>query len=308
MSEEIKKEARKQYFHYFRIWFIVVGIMLVATVAAGISYSIRSKAPRGNADAPEERVYDYADVLTDEEEENLREYIAKKEKKYHADFVIVTISQAAAGEEAKAEYGYDSTDFETNMMAIADDFWDENGYGYNKSFEGDGSILVDNRYPVKGEAGECLSTSGRVENSLDNDAVEQVLYAVDEYWDTDPYLAYRAYIDEVCVYLDGLGDTLTGNFFYGIGAIVIVVITALIYSSSHLGKNKATKDVKVNAYVSGGKPVIGKKGDAFLYKNVTQRRIESSSSGGSSGGHSSGGGGHHVSSSGASHGGGVHRH
>ena len=33
MNEEIKKEARKQYFHYFRVWFILVGILLVATIA-----------------------------------------------------------------------------------------------------------------------------------------------------------------------------------------------------------------------------------------------------------------------------------
>ena len=307
MNEEIKKEARKQYFHYFRIWFILVGILLVATIAAGISYSVRSRAPRGNTSAPEERVYDYADVLTDEQEESLRKYIAKKEKKYHVDFVIMTISQAAEGEEAKAQYGYSSTVWEKNMMEIADDFWDENGYGYNKSFEGDGSILVDNRYPVQGEAGEWLSTSGKVEDTLGTYEVEQVLYAVDEYWDTDPYEAYKAYIDEVCFYMQGFGSTMTGNAGYGIGAIAIILITTLIYASSHLSRNQVKNDVKVNAYVSGGEPVMGNKNDTFLYKNVTQRRIETSSSGGG-GGHSSGGGGHHVSSSGASHGGGGHRH
>ena len=284
MNEEIKKEARKQYFHYFRVWFILVGILLVATIAAGISYSIRSRAPRGNTSAPEERVYDYADVLTDEQEESLRKYIAKKEKKYHVDFVIMTISQAAEGEEAKAQYGY------------------------NKNFEGDGSILVDNRYPVQGEAGEWLSTSGKVEDTLGTYEVEQVLYAVDEYWDTDPYEAYKAYIDEVSFYMQDFGSTMTGNAGYGIGAIAIILITTLIYASSHLSRNQVKNDVKVNAYVSGGKPVMGNKNDTFLYKNVTQRRIETSSSGGGGGHSSGGGGGHHVSSSGASHGGGGHRH
>ena len=193
-------------------------------------------------------------------------------------------------------------------MEIADDFWDENGYGYNKNFEGDGSILVDNRYPVQGEAGEWLSTSGKVEDTLGTYEVEQVLYAVDEYWDTDPYEAYKAYIDEVSFYMQGFGSTMTGNAGYGIGAIAIILITTLIYAFSHLSRNQVKNDVKVNAYVSGGKPVMGNKNDTFLYKNVTQRRIETSSSGGGGGHSSGGGGGHHDSSSGASHGGGGHRH
>lgn len=295
------KEARKQYFRHFCVLFIVVGILLALTVGAGISRFAKSEAERLNITAPAERVYDYADILTEEEEQKLRAYIAEKEAKYKADFVILTISQPAEGQDAKEQYGYRSTNWTQNMMDIADDFWDENGYGFNKDFNGDGAILVDNRY--EGQRGEHLGTSGKVENSLSSAAVEAVLYSVDRFYDSDPYKAYIAYIDKVCSYLDG--GSFAGSVIHWLCAAILSFIAAMVYMTSHLKKNKAANTVAVNAYVVGGKPIMRSKGDDFIRKNVVTRRIETSS--GSSGGHS-GGGGHHVSRSGASHGGGSHRH
>lgn len=301
MDKELKREAQKQYLHYFRIWFIVVGVLLVLTLGVGIRHALKKDAVRTNTMAPAERVYDYADILTDAEEEKLREYIAEKEAEFAADFVIMTFSQPVEGEEAKEQYGYRSTNWEQNMMDIADDFWDVNGYGFNKSFEGDGSILIDNRY--QGQRGEWLSTSGKVEAALGTYDVENVLYAVDTYYDSDPCRAYMRYIDKVCGYLDGGVQVSAG---YYLGAFVLSIIVTIVYATSHLGKNRAKDTVSVNAYVTGGKPMLRNRGDDFIRKNVVSRRIETSS--GSSGGRSSGGGGHHVSRSGASHGGGGHRH
>lgn len=307
MNEDFKKEAKRQYLHYFRFWFIAVGVLLALVIVAGIVNSMKKNAPRGNLSAPAERVYDYADILTDEEEEKLRGYIAKKEKEYRADFVIMTFNQPVMGPEAMEKYGYDSVDWEENMMDIADDFWDENGYGYNSDWEGDGSILIDNRYPVKGEGGEWLSTSGRVEAAMSFWDVDDVLYAVDDYYESDPYRAYVAYIDGVCRYLNGTGGRLVTSGAYWLGAFIVSLIIALVYAFTHLQQNKAQDTVAVNAYVAGGKPVMRDSRDDFIRKSVVRRRIETSSSsgGGRSGG---GGGGHHVSRSGASHGGGGHRH
>ena len=78
MENDFKKEAQRQYLHFFRIWFIIVGILLVVTVlvvvAKNMTYTSRE---RHNAQAPAERVYDYAEVLTDAEEEQLRELAEK---------------------------------------------------------------------------------------------------------------------------------------------------------------------------------------------------------------------------------------
>lgn len=305
MSNELKREAKKQYFRYFRWLFILVGVVLIVTAGAGIMHLTTGTEARTNTAAPEERVYDYADVLTDEEEEKLRVYIAKKEAEYKADFVIMTFSRPVEGAEAKEQYGYRSTNWEQNMTDIADDFWDENGYGYNASFEGDGSILIDNRY--EGQRGEWLSTSGKVEAALSSRAVESVLYAVDAYYDSDPYEAYIRYIDKVCSYLDYSQGNVQVTGSYYLGALIISVIVTLVYASYHLSKNKAKNTVAVNAYVAGGKPVLRNKSDDFIRKSVVKRHIETNNGGGGHHG-GGGGGGHHTSRSGASHGGGGHRH
>lgn len=302
MENEIKKEARKQYLHYFRFWFIAIGILAVLCIAAAILKRAGSNAPRTNNEAPTERVYDYAEVLTAEEEEKLRQYIAETEKKLHIDIVLVTFSQSVEGADAMKQYDLNSQDWELNMRDIADDFWDENHYGYNKGFEGDGVLLLHNWY--QGQNGEHLSTSGSVEAAFSMRDIDEVLYAVDDYYATDPYKAYRAYVKTVADLMD---DSLELPFSWGT-VFILPIIIALIYAASGSSQKKAENTVAVNAYVAGGKPELHDKTDAFLRKSVTTRKIETSSSSGGGGGRSSGGGGHHVSSSGASHGGGSHRH
>lgn len=302
MEEELdfKKEARKQFLHYFRFWFLVIGILAIACLVMKLTQRAR-EIPRTNKEAPTERVYDYADVLTDLEEADLREYIAEMEKKHHIDIVLVTFRQSVEGEEAMEKYGLNSTDWERNMRDLADDFWDENKFGYNKGFEGDGALLLHNWY--EGQNGEHLSTSGSVEQQFSLHDIDQVLYAVDEYYDTNPYKAYKAYVKEVCRRMD---SSLSLPFSWGM-VIVLPILVALFYAISGSAQKKAENTVAVNAYVAGGRPQIRNKEDALIRKNVTFRKIETSSSSGGGGGRS-GGGGHHTSSSGASHGGGSHRH
>lgn len=301
--KDVKKIARQQYLKYFSVWFI--GILVLAGVAIASAIFLKNK----NDTEAEERVYDEADILTDEEEDKLREYIAEMEEKYHADFVILTINEPVVGKEAY-EYGHhsegwlkedDLNDWEAAMMDIADFFWDENKYGYNKEFEGDGSILVDNRYPVKdargkSQRGEYLSTSGKVEKVLGYNDVEDVLGAVDEYYETDPYKAYMSYIDKVCSCLK------RRIILYYIVGTAIITIICIFYCTGHLKENKSKDTTTASTYVVGGKPQMRNANDALLRKSVTKRRIETSS------GSHGGGGGHHTSHSGASHGGGGHRH
>lgn len=297
MNDDIKKEIRKQYFRYFRVWFIIVGIL--SALAAGIGVM---RMVNRNHSAPAERVYDYADVLTDAEEESLRQKIAEAEKKLRIDIVLVTFNQSVEGPKAMYQYGYRSADWELNMRDYADDFWDENRYGYNKGFEGDGCILVHNWY--EGQNGEHLSTSGRVEDAFSTYDIDRVLYAVDEYYDTDPYRAYLAYIDTVSALMSRYDSTLPFSFAT---SFFISILVSLVYALVNLHQKKAKDTTTAATYVDGGKPVMRARADDFIRKNVVSRRIETSSSGGGGGSHS-GGGGHHVSRSGASHGGGSHRH
>ncbi len=294
METDFKKEARKQYLHYFRIWFLIIGVLAILCIVLRFTKFM-------NQEAPAERVYDYADVLTEEEEEKLRAHIAQKEQQAQIHIVLVTIDLPVEGAEARERYGYRYTDWERNMQDIADDFWDEKRYGYNKGFEGDGVLLLHNWYPEQN--GEHLATSGKVERAFSVHDIDRVLYAVDAYYETDPYRAYMAYVDEVC---DLLERHSTMPFPWAI-VLVVPFVVAGIYAAFNLKQQKAKNTTAVNAYVAGGKPELKGKTDEFLRKSVVTRRIETHSS--SSGGHhSSGGGGHHRSSSGASHGGGSHRH
>lgn len=299
MENDFRKEARKQYLHYFRFWFIGIGILALLCIGFGIMKRNRGEVPRTNDQAPAERVYDYADVLTDTQEEELRRYIAETERKLQIDIVLVTFSQSVEGEEAMREYGLRSQSWEQNMQDIADDFWDENHYGYNQGFEGDGVLLLHNWY--EGQNGEHLSTSGSVERAFSSRDIDRVLDAVDQYYDTDPFKAYKAYVKRV----DSLLDSSLQLPFSWWTVLILPVIIALGYAISGSAQKKAENTVAVNAYVAGGKPEINEKSDELLRKNVAVRKIETASSGAGSGG---GGGGHHHSSSGASHGGGSHRH
>lgn len=308
MEGDIKREARKQYLHYFRPWFIAIGVLLAACAVLRIGGIIaEGRNVRSNHNAPDERVYDFADVMTDKEEEKLRQIIAKYEKKYGIDIVLMTIRQPVEGEEAKAQYSYRSTDWESNMTDIADDFWEEKKFGFNKDREGDGVMLLHNRY--EGQDGYHLNTSGKVEQAFSVRDIEEVLDAVDVYYYKGmSYQSYRAYVEQVGKILGGV------NVIAVPWPIVLCVplVAALIYAAVHRKKNKAQNTTAVNAYVVGGKPVMLEKTDEFIRKSVTYRRIETGSSSGggsrSSGGGGGGGGGHHVSRSGASHGGGSRRH
>ncbi len=291
MEDDFKKEARKQYLHYFRFWFLGIAVLAAACIVMIFVQRARNNAPRANTDAPVERVYDYADVLTDQEEENLREYIDRAEKKLHIDIVLVTFSKSVEGEEA-LEQGLDSRDWERNMQTIADNFWDQNRFGYNKGFEGDGVLLLHNWY--QGQNGEHLSTSGSVEARFSVSDIDQVLYAVDDYYASDPYRAYMAYVKEVERLM---GHSLSLPFSWGL-VIVLPILVAVFYAVNGASQKKARNTVAVNAYVTGGKPELNGQEDVLIRKNVTSRRIETQTAKGGSGG----------GSSGASHGGGSHRH
>lgn len=305
MDKEIRKEAIRKYLRYFRIWFIVVGIVAVLLLGILLFKTIQSNLPRQNTASPAERVYDYADVLTDKEEEDLRAAIAKAEKQSHADIIIVTLNEPM---------GVSDSDWEWNMMNYADDFYDNGKYGWNKAY-GDGALLLDNWYEDAdgSQKGSWLSTSGKMEDTIGRWEEEQVLDEMYEYIDSNPYRAYLAAVRRLrdfgrygATSRDYGDDTFSGI----LGVLVISTIVSLVYLFIHLGQAKAKDTTLASTYVENGVPILRLRSDEFLRKSVTSHRIQSSSGGGSGGGGSRSGGGshgHHTSSGGHSHGGGGRR-
>lgn len=289
MDKDIRKEAGKQYLHYFRIWFILIGILAVILIIGTIIKSVSGpRSQRGNSEAPIQRVYDYANVLTGSEKENLELHIAECEAKYHIDLVVVTISQPM-----EDEY----TSWESAMMNYADDFYDENNFGYDRA-RGDGALLLDNWY--EGQKGSWLSTCGSVFHRFDDYDIDRVLDAVDARIESSPYAAYKSYVDTTCRLMGGIHSLAIPGGFIAIFPLVVGIFFAII----HLRQKKAEDTTTAETYILNGTNQMKVKTDNFLRKNVTRRKIETSSSGG---GRSGGGGGGHVSHSGTSHGGGGHR-
>ena len=308
MEKDIEREALRQYFKYFKIWFIIAGILAVITIGAAVVHALTPKPVRGNSQEPTERVYDYADMLTEEEEQSLREYIAECEEKIQADIVIVTIAESVEYDlqdpdlpEAFHAKEVGSTDWSTAMRDLADNFYDYNNYGYNK-VHGNGVLLLDNSY--EGQKGSWLSTCGNVYDYFGDYEIDQALYAVDDYIDESPYRAYKNCISYVTRTMEESQESMPMTFAPW---ILVGLVVALIYAAVNLHQNKAKDTTATNQYVDGKKPKINDTRDQYLRKSVVTRRIGASSSRGGSSRHSGGHGGSHRSSSGVSHGGGGHR-
>lgn len=287
----------KEYIHYFRYVFIGFVVLFVAWLAVMIGKGAfaETEFERTNTECTTERVFDYADVLTDEEENKLREQIAEREAQIGADIVLVTLN------ESLKEYarGYDpNVPYYKFTMIYADNFYDEHKFGYNKPI-GDGILLLDNIYREDdGSVYTWLSTCGKVEDRYSSAMIDHILDEFYEYVDTNPYLAYKNFVDDVYRDMSSSGSEIMPWYMPFFIAVIVTVIFIIV----NLANRKGKKTTNQRSYVNGGQPKMKRKEDTFIRKNVTSRTIETSS-GSSSGG---GGGGHHTSSSGASHGGGGH--
>ena len=295
-----KVEERKRYLKYFRVWMILAAIAVVVYGAMKLLHGGGDTAAtvRNNDQAPTQRVYDFAEKLTDEEEKWLEEKIAKYEEKCHSDLILVTIDK---------EVGQSDSEWTRGMVNLADDFYDQNAFGYDMP-HGDGALLLDNWYHVgqsDSQAGAWLSTSGKLEYAIGKSEENAVWRAMDNGFEDGTKWAYANALEKVAYY--GMKEETAGSMHLPwIPLLIIPVIVAFIYAFVNMKQAPGKDTTTPMTYVPSGKPVLKAKRDDFIRKNVSKVKIETSS-GGSRGGHGGGSYGHHVSSGGFSHGGGGHR-
>ena len=239
----------------------------------------------------EEKIYDFADLYTDEEEKNLYSAVYDYTQRRNLDLVIVTIND-----------NFEST------QEYADDFYDYNNFGFGS--ERDGLLfLVDmeNRYVYISATGGAMALYPDVECNMITeqvytyfsdqhyyDGTYQMIKTLDTYYelsynsdnDIDEYAYNKADVNYLYVFIFAIVCTI-------IGIVILIKRNDLVkvattseeyYDKSSIGVHRI-KDV-----------VIG--------HHVTKHAIERDS--GSHGGGFSGGGGH-ISSSGSSHTGGGHK-
>lgn len=253
---------------------------------------------RGNTESTEvEQVYDYGDVLTDEEEESLRQLIDEKEVETRSDIAVVTLNESLVEYAAKYEDIIGPVPTEKCVMVYADNFADEHKMGYDKPY-GDSMVFLDNWYrEADGGVYSWMSTSGRIEDYFTISSLEDIMSYSLAVVDDDPYTAYKRIVNEYADYYVGTDSEEPVMLYALIGSFVIAGIFCLI---NCIGK-KGKKTVTDTTYVVGGRPHIRLQEDRFIRKSVSKTKISSDSGSGG------GGSGHHRSAGGRSHGGGGHR-
>lgn len=308
----------KKYFSYFKWWFLavaIVGVIACILLATTNKEVPQTQSIRNNDECDtEERVFDYADKLTTEEENQLRQLIGETEPKIGCDIVLVTIEEpledyVALYEDAMIannpqRYSDGTIPIEDWVMIYADNFYEEHKFGYNAP-GGDGAVYVDNWYrEADGYRYTWFSTTGKVMDTYTDTMISHLMNRVIEKTNDSPYEAYKSYVNTL--YDDMTRNTQETPAMNMPFAVVfgVSIFVAIIYLSMNLFNNKGTKTTAANTYVEGGKPIIRRQTDTFLTKHVTKVHIERNTSGGGGGG----GGGGHSSSSGGSHGGGGGRH
>ncbi|MFR1868596.1 TPM domain-containing protein, partial [Eisenbergiella massiliensis] len=221
----------KGYLKYFRVYFIIILVLTVIFAALKLTGAGKQPAERGNTEAvTQERVFDYADKLTDEEEDSLRRLIAKREAQTGCDIVLVTLNESleeyAKGYEEQLGYLYPYQ----YVMVYADNFYDEHLFGYNKP-QGDGVLLLDNWYRESdGKVYSWLSTCGKAQDRFSSTMIDELLDKALEDVDSNPYKAYKKYVD--LFYYD-----MTGKVHIPVAALIFVAAACTaVYVGVNLGR------------------------------------------------------------------------
>lgn len=226
-----------------------------------------------------EKIYDFADLFTPSEEENLYSEITKYINSSNLDLAVVTINEN--NKSTPREY--------------ADDFYDYNNFGINNSKDGI-LFLIDmqNREIY-------MATTGYAINMYDDYRINKSLDEVYKYMsDQNYYQGTLNYINIIDKYAkSGLPSTkdkksLSKTILY---SLIIAIIITLIIMIILIKKNKLVKQATTaKEYLKRESIIMNNLGEILISTNTIKTEID----------HSSGGSSIHTGSSGNSHGGGGH--
>lgn len=268
----------------------------VQNINSKLSYIMKTK----KVDASE-KIYDFADILTDEEEQQLKTKIDQFIEDNNMDMVIVTDTFA---------YSYDKQNEE-----YADDFYDYNDFGMNFDYNS-GVLLLRNTNPS--DPYYHMSTTGNAQLYLNDSRIDSILDDIysdiksGNYYEgfskwinyTDRYIKMGYPSTASNYYLDENGNMHRVKPKY-YPPIPIALLMGLAAAGTTIGimisKNKMVKKArKASEYLNKESINITKREDTYLRSHTTSYTVSSSSGGG----HHGGGHSFHSGSSGFSHGGG----
>ena len=228
--------------------------------------SLAVPAFAANANAP--GVVDDADLLSSDQEASLEREIMNLQNELSLDIVIVTT------------YGTGSK----SIQAYADDFYDNNGYGYG---EDDSGILLlldmESREWYISTCGEAIQIFS--DRDLD-DLGEEI---VDDLSDGNYYGAFCLWLEKLPGYVKDYreGDSIFSNLPLALAiGLVAAAITILVMRSS---MNTAKLQRGAVNYMTEGSFHLRQRSDVFLYSRVSRVPRPKNNGGGSSTHRSSGG-------------------
>ena len=254
------------------------------------------RTPRVDAS---EKIYDFADILSSEEESELYNKALEYVKKTNMDLVILTIDE-------------EFSDYEIEDYAA--DFYDYNDFGINFS-KYSGIILVRNVNSYNRYFN--IYTFGEAQRYYDYDTCEAILDAIYDELRNDYYLdGFSRFISlsdyyfekgpDEDIYVDDNGYAYYKRTYrvpYGLAAFISGLAT-LITMIILVKKNKMIKkETLASVYVNKDSIKYRNRVDQFLHSHTSSYTISHNSGGGGSGGSFSSSG-----SSGGGHGGGGGRH
>lgn len=252
-----------------------------------------------------ELIYDFSDILTDEEEEKYYQLFKEIKEKYNMDVVFVSYDLPYSNDKDNEDFAADFYDF--NDFGI-----DFNGYS--------GVLLFRNTYEQDpyydmlsfGDA-QLYYNSSRMSDILDDlyynihngnydKALDEWLEELDKYHNQGKIKGYHVNNDS---YLTRDTDYIVRDFNPYIGSILIIdIIITTIFITIKVRKNRMVyKATNADLYLDDSSFKLLEKTDRLIGTHTTSWTESTSSSSGGGGSHSSGGhsgGGH--SSGGGRHG------
>lgn len=279
-------------------------VILGIGILCFIMYLVKSKAnlkhdARSNEECmTNERVFDYADKLSDSEEETLRSDIEELENLVGMDVVIVTVDQNTD----LSEFGASAIggDIEYNTKEIAEKICDTYRFGWEEWPDGtylngkDAStsvVIVANWQPT--DRYVYLCTSGKARKRIsDSKAVSITKYGGKKLRE-DPFTGFERILKKTKSAMKSSGGGI--NFLSGPICALVALVAAIIFFAVNYSK-KAGKDTTTASTYSKGNAEILDRRDIFIRKEVHSVKIQSDSgsSGSSGGGGGHGGGGSHF--------------
>ncbi|MBO1002462.1 TPM domain-containing protein [Pseudogracilibacillus auburnensis] len=215
-----------------------------------------------------QRVFDDANLLSDDEVEKLEKLAAKYSKKRETDFIIIT-----------------QENIEIDIEQYMDDFYDEEGLGYDKKHGNTAMIGLDMT-----ERDVVLHGFAKAQTYLDPDRLTQIREKITPYLsEGNYYTAFESYILLVDKYMNYRPGVNPENPIYRTWVQFIIAIglgAVIVGGMAYNVKPKMT--TTPGTYRDTERSKVLQRRDRYIRTTVTKRRKPKQSSGGGGSGRSGG--------------------